>query len=415
MKKINCNKKILLLAAVTLIFNACTISKSSKTTSESLVGKDEPVFDKRFEEVSFEQLKLDKFWVSSGLEVPRDPVPVDNFTFANLSQKVKNSVVNIYSLRVEEREARVGISPNDLLPIRIPIVSHILDIIPFKVPIPFRSEGISLGSGFIINNHGFILTNAHVIHNSLDIRVVLSEGRKEYPAKIIGIDHLTDTALIKIEADFPLSPIPLGNSDQLRTGEMVLAIGNPLGLKHSVSSGLLSAKERTSPNPNDKYVNFLQTDSAINPGSSGGPLINLYGEVIGINTAIVSDAQLIGFAVPINTAKEVMPLLVLGKTERGWFGAMAQPLTLEDAVELGYENDHGLKVTGVEEESPADKAELQANDIIVKFNGQSIDDFIKFRRKLLGLTPGANIQLTIFRAGKTFEVSSTLAQKPQAE
>jgi serine protease Do len=318
-------------------------------------------------------------------------------------------------LQVEEKEARIGISPNELLPITIPIISHILDIIPFKVPIPFRSEGISLGSGFIINDQGYILTNAHVIHNSLDIRVVLSENRKEYPAKIIGIDHLTDTALIKIEVDFPLSPIPLGDSDQLKTGEMVLAIGNPLGLKHSVSSGILSAKERISPNPNDKYVNFLQTDSAINPGSSGGPLINLYGEVVGINTAIVSNAQLIGFAVPINTAKEVMPLLVLGKPERGWFGAMAQPLTLDEAVELDYDSDHGLIVTGVEPDSPAQKAGLKANDIIVKFNGQAIDDFIIFRRKLLGLTPGANIQLTIFREQKVIEVSSTLVQKPQAD
>jgi len=415
MKKLTCNKIILLLITVALIFSACTISKPSKKNYESLVGKDNPIFDKRFEDVSFQQLSLDKFWVSTDLEDPRDPVPLDNFTFANLSQKVKNGVVNIYTLRVEEREAQIGISPNEILPITIPIISHILDIIPFKVPIPFRSEGISLGSGFIINDQGYILTNAHVIHNSLDIRVVLSESSKEYVAKIIGVDHLTDTALIKIEVDFPLSPIPLGDSDQLRTGEMVLAIGNPLGLRHSVSSGILSAKERISPNPNDKYVNFLQTDSAINPGSSGGPLINLYGEVIGINTAIISDAQLIGFAVPINTAKEVMPLLILGKTERGWFGAMAQPLTLEEAVELGYENDHGLKIIEVVEGSPAHKADLQANDIIVKFNGEVIDDFIQFRRKILGLTPGANIQITIFREGKTIEVSSTLVHKPQAE
>ncbi len=415
MKKLNSYKKILLLASVVLIFSACTISSPSKTTTESLVEKDDPIFDKRFEDVSFQQLALNNFWLSTGLGASRDPVPVDNYTFADLSQQVKNGVVNIYTLRVEEKEALIGISPNDLLPITIPLISHILDIIPFKVPIPFRSEGISLGSGFIINDHGYILTNAHVIHNSLDIRVVLSENRKEYPAKIIGIDHLTDTALIKIEVDFPLSPIPLGDSDQLKTGEMVLAIGNPLGLKHSVSSGLLSAKERISPNPNDKYVNFLQTDSAINPGSSGGPLINLYGEVIGINTAIISNAQLIGFAVPINTAKEVMPLLVLGKPERGWFGAMAQPLTLDEAVELDYDSDHGLIVTGVEPDSPAQKAGLKANDIIVKFNGQAIDDFIIFRRKLLGLIPGANIQLTIFREQKIIEVSSTLVQKPQAD
>ena len=142
----------------------------------------------------------------------------------------------------------------------------------------------------------------------------------------MGADRITDTALILIQPDHLLTVLPLGNSESLRIGEMVLTIGNPLGLRHSVTSGIVSATERISPGLSEKLVDFVQTDSAINPGSSGGPLVNLYGEVVGINTAMISNAQSIGFAIPINTVKKVMPMLVLGKTERGWLGVQAVPL-----------------------------------------------------------------------------------------
>jgi serine protease Do len=407
-------RQAILLLAILLLTNGCAISRAPKNTQENLVGKEAPVFDKRFQEVSFNDLRLNNFWVTSEEETIRKPVPVHNYTFAQLSDSVKNGVVNIYTLRLEERDAKFGISPNDLLPIRIPIISSIFEIVPFQVPIPFRTQGVSLGSGFIINDRGYILTNAHVVHNAVDIRVVLSEG-KEYPGKIIGVDRLTDTALIKIETDFFLNPIPLGNSDGLKTGEMVLAIGNPLGLKHTVTSGLISAKERISPNPQDRHVNFLQTDSAINPGSSGGPLLNLYGEVVGINTAILSDAQLIGFAVPINTVKEVMPMLVLGQTERGWFGVQATPLTMENAVELNFDGEQGLLVTEVEKGSPAEQSDLKTGDIIVAFEGQPIKNFVVFRRKLLGLAPGKKVTMKVSREGKTMEITSTLIKKPAEE
>ncbi len=136
-------------------------------------------------------------------------------------------------------------------------------------------------------------------------------------------------------------------------GEMVIAIGNPMGMQHSVTSGLVSAKDRYAPQLSDQFIDFIQTDSAINPGSSGGPLLNMYGEVVGVNTAIMQQAQLIGFAVPVNTIKEVMRMLILGKAERGWFGAQARPLTLKSAIELGYEGEEGVIVTKVEEGSPA--------------------------------------------------------------
>jgi serine protease Do len=278
-------------------------------------------------------------------------------------------------VRLEEKSAKFGINPNDLLPFNIPIVSSILNFVPFQVPVPFNEKGFSLGSGFLVNQEGYILTNAHVISNAVDIRVVLFEQKKEYSARIIGIDRLTDTALIKIEPDFLPQVLPFGDSDALQMGEVVLAMGNPLGFQHSVTSGLISAKERVSPRAHNRIVNFLQTDSAINPGSSGGPLVNLYGEVVGINTAIIQQAQLIGFAIPINTVKEVMGMLVTGETERGWFGASAIPVSEEEAAELGYDRSFGLIIKGVEEASPAQVSGLKEKDIIVEFNHQPIKKF----------------------------------------
>jgi serine protease Do len=397
------------------MLTGCSVSQSAKQADKILVTSESPIFDKRFESVSLKDIDLENFWVHGNSSDDREPVPLDNHTFSRITGKVKQAVVNIYTIRVEERDVKFGISPNDLLPIRIPIVSNILDIIPFQVPIPFKSEGFSLGSGFLINREGYILTNAHVISNAVNIHVVLAEGKKEYPAKIIGIDRLTDTALIKIEPDFVPTVLPFGDSDKLQMGEMVLAIGNPLGFQHSVTSGLISAKERATPHAGNRYTNFLQTDSAINPGSSGGPLINLYGEVVGINTAIVEQAQLIGFAIPINTVKGVMGMLIIGKTERGWFGAHASPITAEEALELNYPESEGMLIKGVDKDSPAEQSGLQINDIITGFNKEPITSLSIFRRKLLTLIPGQEIHLTIFRDGKTFEITSTLARKKTEE
>lgn len=403
------------LILLALALNGCSVSPSSKKEVPTLVTADAPIFDKRFKEVEIKDLNLENFWKENVAYETREPIPINNNTFADLTDQVKNAVVNIYTLRLEERNVKFGISPNDLLPIRIPIVSTIFEIIPFQVPIPFQSQGLSLGSGFIINEQGYILTNAHVVQNAVDIQVLLSEGKKGYHAKIIGMDRLTDTALLKIEPDRELTVLPLGDSDRLRMGEMVLAIGNPLGLRHTVTSGLISAKERVSTQMNDQYAYFIQTDSAINPGSSGGPLINLYGEVVGINTAIVSEAQLIGFSVPANTVKEVMPLLVLGQTERGWFGLKAVPLSMEQAVELNYDGNDGLIIEEVEKDSPAEKSGLQPKDIIVKFDGQPMDQFLLFRRKLLGLTPGKEIRMTVWRNGEEKEITSTLVKRAPVE
>lgn len=395
------------------LLSSCAVSPKQQGPEKTLVTDEEEVFDKRFTKIAVSDLDLKRFWVDGVPSSNREVVPINNKTFANVLDRVRDGVVNIYTLRLEERNVQFGLSPNDLLPMKIPIFSSLIEIIPWKVPIPFRSKGISLGSGFIINKEGYVLTNAHVVHNATDIRVILAgENKEEIPAKIIGMDRLTDTALLKMEVNFPLSFLPLGYSDEIRVGEMVIAIGNPLGLNHTITSGLISATDRFIPGDKSSVVDFIQTDSAINPGSSGGPLINMYGEVIGINTAIIAQAQLVGFAIPIDTVKEIMPLLVAGKTERGWFGVAASPLQIKDAVNLGYPKTKGILVRAVAKESPAEKSGLKANDIIVKMNHQDMDSFTLFRRKLLGMMPGMKIDLTVFREGERIDLSGVLMDQP---
>lgn len=399
-----------LLAFIPLVLS-CSINRLPENLDKQIVTRDNPIFDKSFKDLKPDEIQLKEFWRESDPSLSREPIVLTSSTFADTAESIQNGVVNLYAKKVEEREARLGISPNDLLPFQIPFVSSILNFIPFQVPVPFQTEGLSLGSGFIINRLGYILTNAHVVANAIDIRVVLSREQKEFPAKIVGIDRLTDVALIKIESSRTFESISLGDSDDLRVGEMVLAVGNPLGLRHSVTSGLVSAKERLFPREGNQLLDFIQTDSAINPGNSGGPLINLYGEVVGINTAIISKAQNIGFSVPINTIKEIMPLLVLGNMERGWFGASVEPLKLEKAVELGYSEVGGVLIKEVETQSPAERAGLLAGDAIIKLNGEKLNGFFHFRRKLLGLGPGKEIQVTVLREEKMIEISGKLEKK----
>ncbi len=324
-------------------------------------------------------------------------------------------MVNLYTRVLEQREARVGVAPSDFLPFRIPVVSAFLDVVPFKLPIPFRTEGYSLGSGFFINEQGYILTNAHVVLNATDIRVVRAQRRDEHVARIIGIDRLTDIALLRIEPEPGLTALPLGDSDALSVGEMVIAMGNPLGLNHTVTSGIISAKERIVNSGRPLLLDFLQTDSAINPGSSGGPLLNLHGEVVGINTAIAGDAQAIGFAIPINTVKIVAPLLITGKTERGWLGTSVRPLDPGEGVALGWIDSRAIVVDEVTADSPAAEAGLEPNDVIVRVDGQEVGGFIAFRRRTLALLPGHEVELTVFRGGELRELRSTLVRNPAAD
>ena len=242
---------------------------------------------------------------------------------------------------------------------------------------PEEFKGSSLGSGFVLNAEGYILTNNHVVKDATDIRVRVSDGR-EFTAKIIGRDALTDVALIKLNS--PPKDLPtmvLGDSDALRQGDFVLAMGSPFGLRDTATLGIVSAKHRAGINPGGTYDDFIQTDAAINPGNSGGPLFNLRGEVVGINTAIVSPqlGQGIGFAVPINMAKALLPQLKeKGKVIRGFLGVSVSELTPDLMQGFGLPpGTKGALVQNVVPKSPAAKAGVQAGDLIVALNGKPVE------------------------------------------
>jgi serine protease Do len=390
----------------------CTVTAPTERADKELVRPDAPVFEQSLRDIDPDDLDLSGFWLHPVSPPTHTAVPLTDRTVVDLVARVRGGVVNLYSEKVREGQVRLGLAPGDILAFRIPLISPILDFIPFQIPVPYRERGVSLGSGFVINAEGYVLTNAHVVHNATEVRVVLSEGGQDRPAKIVGIDLLTDTALIKMDPVPGLVPLPLGDSNALEVGEMVIAVGNPLGLRHTVTSGLVSAKERVLPEGGEtQLVDLIQTDSAINPGSSGGPLLNLRGEVVGINTAIASQAQLIGFAVPIDVAKEVMPLLVLGRSERGWLGATAVPLEGTEARAMGLEGG-GALIRKVEADGPAAAGGLREEDVVVGVNGERVDGFLHFRRKLLGLLPGQTISVTVLRDGEIVTLSPTLGTRP---
>lgn len=276
----------------------------------------------------------------------------------------------------------------------------------------YRRRG--LGSGVIVSRDGYIITNNHVIDNADEIKVSLYSG-EELDAEIVGTDPGSDIAVLKVNyAD--LKAIPLGNSDHLNIGEMVFAIGSPLSadFANTVSMGIISATGRSSLRLND-FENYIQTDAAINPGNSGGPLINVDGELIGINTAIASrsgGSQGIGFAIPINMAKNVMEALISdGRVARGFLGlAEGGEVDRTMARALGMSSPRGFIVGDVVEGGPADKAGLVEGDVIVKLNGNNIRNFLDFRVTIANTQPGTNVELEIFRGGETKTLTVTLGE-----
>jgi len=255
----------------------------------------------------------------------------------------------------------------------------------------------SLGSGFLISSDGYILTNDHVVDNASAIRVQLVGG-KTYPATVKGIDQKLDLALVKIDTDEILPTVKLGSSAQLEIGEWVMAIGNPFGLEQTVTVGIVSAKGRVigaAP-----YDNFIQTDASINPGNSGGPLFNTQGEVVGINTAIVAGSHGIGFAIPIDTAKTILPQLKkTGHVNRGWLGITVQKVSADLAASFKLASSAGALITSVAQQSPAQRAQLQRGDIILSFNGTKINAISELPELLNNVTIGDQVELTIFRNG----------------
>lgn len=266
------------------------------------------------------------------------------------------------------------------------------------------------GSGFIIHESGLVLTNNHVIDKADRIFVKLADGR-EFPARVVGRDPKTDVALLRLENASDLPTVYLGDSDKADVGDWVVAIGNPFGLSHSVSVGIVSAKERfIGAGP---YDDFIQTDAAINPGNSGGPLFNASGEVIGINTAIVAQGQGIGFAVPINLVKALVPQLEeTGTVARGWLGVAIQDVTPEIARSLGLgERTRGALIADVVQGSPAEQAGLKHGDLVVSVDGKEIGTYGQLSRTIALLPPGKTIKLGIVRDGKERSLTVAVAAR----
>ena len=268
----------------------------------------------------------------------------------------------------------------------------------------------SLGSGFIISTDGFIVTNNHVVAEADEIKVKLLGRDKAYDAKIIGRDPETDLALLKIEAGANLPVLEFGNSDATRVGEWVMAIGNPFGLGHTVTAGIVSAKGRhIGAGPFDS---FLQTDASINPGNSGGPLIDMDGKVVGINTAIVPNGQGIGFATPASMADKVIRQLKNGqKVMRGWLGITMQELDENTSKAVGLKDTKGVLVAHVIPGDPADKGGMKIGDVILKANGQPVDDSSALLARVASMPPGEKIQLGVWRQNRMTDLTITLGER----
>jgi serine protease Do len=273
----------------------------------------------------------------------------------------------------------------------------------------FKRKG--LGSGFIISEDGYIITNNHVVEKADDIKVILEDG-ESYKANIIGKDPKTDLALLKIEPKHKLNAVNLGRSNTLEIGDWVVAIGNPFGLGHTVTTGIVSAKGRSL--GLGAYDDFIQTDAAINPGNSGGPLFNLNGEVVGVNTAIIAGGQGIGFAIPVDMARNVVEQLQnKGKVVRGWLGVLVQQITPEIAESLNLSHPEGALVSDVTPGGPADKAGIKRGDVIVAFDGNRIEDMPDLPKTVATNEPGTKSKLTFLRNGKEKTVDLTLGELPE--
>jgi serine protease Do len=274
----------------------------------------------------------------------------------------------------------------------------------------------SAGTGFVIDGNGFILTNNHVVADATKIEIsFFGDEGESYEARVIGRDRLTDSALLELieRPDYPLPAATFGDSDQMRAGDWVMAIGNPFNLGHTVTVGVVSAVGRPFEQVRGRAQNVIQTDAAINPGNSGGPLLNLRGEVIGINTAIVSDRPSnlgIGFAVPINTVRDLLPQLRTGRVTRGVIGVQILAVASEDYEYHGLSERMGAVVSAIEPGGPADDSDLELGDVIVGFDGERVEDIADLQRMVVETRPGTQIELSVYRAREPTTVVVTIGE-----
>ncbi len=326
-------------------------------------------------------------------------------SYADLVEKLQPSVVNIsttnlLSEETEEQDENLGIISSN------PVIQ--------KYFAPQKSEHTSLGSGFVIDEKGYILTNNHVIENAKEIWVTLADESR-LQAKLVGADSKTDSAIIKIDSPKSLTPVKLGDSDKIRVGDWIIAIGNPFGLGGSVTAGIVSAKSRDI--EAGSYDNFIQTDASINQGSSGGPMFDMNGEVIGVNTAIFSTSggsMGIGFATPINLLKFVIEeIKSKGKVERGWLGIRIQPQSRDMASSIAQKVPSGVMISSVSEDSAAQKAGIEAGDVIIALNEAEVLNPKEFSRKIAETSPGQKIKLDIWRNSQVTRFDLIVEKMPE--
>lgn len=350
-------------------------------------------------------------YASTTVIVPQNIKDNKYFSFADIVEPLIPAIVNIYTIRhvnVADRPTN-GIIPferfNDLFQ---------QFGFPFNSEMQKDQEVISLGSGFIIDTNGFIVTNHHVVNNADEINVRLTDNT-ELPAKLIGSDQKTDIALLKVDTKNNLPFVKFGNSDKARVGDWVIAIGNPLGFTGTVTTGIISSKSRDLDTHSDGIVDdFLQTDAAINSGNSGGPMFNLEGEVIGVNTAIVTPSGVnigIGFAIPSNTTQHIVKQLKqYGKVKRGALGVTIQDVTTELAEGLGLKDPYGALVIDVQHASCAEKAGLKSGDVIIEFDNQKVKNLRKLQVLVAETTLNKSVKIAFIRDNKHHEVSCVITQ-----
>jgi serine protease Do len=326
-----------------------------------------------------------------------------------VAQRTMPAVVNIASFRVYQTPE--GRPPSPLF--QDPFFREFFgDDFSRFFGVPRERVERSLGSGVIVTEDGYIITNNHVVSEATQVTVSLPDKR-EFEAKVIGTDPKTDVAILKIDGtDLPL--IPLGNSDTARVGDIVLAIGNPFGIGQTVTMGIISATGRSHVGIAD-YEDFIQTDAAINPGNSGGALVDIEGDLVGINTAIISRTggyQGIGFAIPTNIAKTVLDAIVKhGRMIRGWLGVSVQEVTSQIAAEFGLKKPGGALIVEVSPRSPAAKAGLRRGDIIVRYGDEEIEEATALRNLIADTSINKKVTLTVWREGKTTEVTVVIKEE----
>lgn len=344
------------------------------------------------------------FWATIPASQAAEKAKPDLVT--GITQVAKQAIPAVVHVEVTQKSESI----NPLLPFESdPFLRRYFNV-P-KMPKKFKKEVKGIGTGILVDSAGNILTNSHVAESATKIMVVLADGR-QFSAKLIGTDPKTDLAVIKIADKAPFPFLKFGDSDKVEVGEWVVTIGHPRGLDQTVTTGIISAKNRRSIADPSSYQDFLQTDAAINPGNSGGPLLNLAGEVIGVNSAIASASggfEGIGFAIPSKMAQHIMnALMKYGKVERGWLGVSVQDLSYEQAKSLGLATNKGALIAEVMKNSPAQKAGILVGDVVLEYRGAAVVDSSELRNNVAVTPVGEAVKIKIWRKGKKMNLTARI-------